>query len=46
MTYKKKSWKEKLADDKNYPKIEPLTGKMIEKWGKGDTRNSRFQKGR
>jgi hypothetical protein len=35
MAYKKKTWKEKLADDKGYPKVEKLTGKMINKWGKG-----------
>ena len=31
----KKSWQEKLADDKDLPRVEPLTGKMGQKWGVG-----------
>ena len=30
-----KSWQEKLADDKDLPRVEPLTGKMGQKWGAG-----------
>ncbi len=32
---KKKSWREKLADDKNLPKVSPVTGKMSQRWGTG-----------
>ena len=31
----RKSWREKLADAKGLPKIGEVTGKMIQKWGKG-----------
>ncbi len=31
----KKSWREKLADDKGLPKVGPVTGKMSRKWGEG-----------
>jgi hypothetical protein len=31
----KKSWKEKLHDTKDLPKVVPLEGKMREKWGEG-----------
>lgn len=31
----KKSWREKLADDKNLPKVEKVTGKMSRRWGGG-----------
>ena len=31
----KKSWQEKLADDKGLPKIGRVMGKMTTKWGKG-----------
>ena len=31
----KKTWQEKLADDKDLPRVEPLTGKMSDKWGAG-----------
>jgi hypothetical protein len=31
----RKSWREKLADDKGLPKIGPVTGKMTAKWGTG-----------
>jgi hypothetical protein len=32
---KRKSWREKLKDDKDLPKVVPLTGKMRERWGAG-----------
>jgi NAD(P)H-nitrite reductase large subunit len=32
---KKKTWKEKLHDSKDLPKIVKLEGKMAEKWGEG-----------
>lgn len=31
----KKSWGEKLADDKGLPKVAPVEGKMTKKWGVG-----------
>jgi hypothetical protein len=31
----KKSWREKLADDKGLPKVGKVTGKMSQRWGKG-----------
>lgn len=31
----KKSWREKLADNKGLPKVGPVTGRMIHRWGKG-----------
>ncbi|HMP82522.1 MAG TPA: hypothetical protein PKA41_07415 [Verrucomicrobiota bacterium] len=31
----KKSWREKLADDKGLPKVGPVTGKMTKRWGTG-----------
>jgi alkylated DNA nucleotide flippase Atl1 len=31
----KKSWREKLADDKGLPKIGEVTGKLSKRWGKG-----------
>ncbi len=31
----KKSWQEKLADSKDLPRVEEITGKMISKWGSG-----------
>ena len=31
----KKSWREKLADDKGLPKIGKVTGKMSQRWGTG-----------
>ena len=30
-----KTWREKLADDKDFPRVEPLTGGMAKKLGKG-----------
>ncbi len=35
MSYKKKSWKEKLNDDKGLPKVVKITGKMSKRWGTG-----------
>jgi hypothetical protein len=31
----KKSWQEKLADNKGLPKVAPITGRMSRKWGEG-----------
>lgn len=31
----RKSWREKLADDKDLPKVAKITGKMSARWGKG-----------
>jgi len=30
-----KSWREKLADSKDLPKVEKITGKMSQRWGTG-----------
>jgi hypothetical protein len=35
MPKQKKSWREKLADDKGLPKVAPVEGKMTKKWGAG-----------
>lgn len=35
MASKKKSWREKLADSKDLPKIEQVTGRLTKKWGEG-----------
>ena len=32
---KKKSWREKLADNKGFPKVEKITDKMSKRWGEG-----------
>ena len=32
---KRKSWREKLADSKGLPKVEPITGRMMQRWGDG-----------
>ncbi len=32
---KKKTWREKLADDQGLPKVEPITQKMSQRWGTG-----------
>ncbi len=39
MGSKKKSWREKLLDSKDLPRIERITGKMAKRWGtrEGDT---------
>lgn len=31
----KKTWREKLADDKDLPKVCEVTGKLSKRWGKG-----------
>jgi hypothetical protein len=31
----KKTWKEKLANDKGLPKVEPIPDRMVDKWGSG-----------
>lgn len=31
----RKSWREKLADDKGLPKVARITGRMSTRWGKG-----------
>ena len=31
----KKSWREKLADDKDLPKVAEVTGKLSQRWGEG-----------
>lgn len=35
MAKAKKSWQEKLMDDKDLPKVEKITGKMSTHWGTG-----------
>jgi alkylated DNA nucleotide flippase Atl1 len=35
MTPKKKSWREKLADSKDLPKVGQIMGKMTRRWGTG-----------
>ena len=35
MTIRKKTWREKLADDKDLPKVEKITGRMSKRWGRG-----------
>jgi alkylated DNA nucleotide flippase Atl1 len=35
MTRKKKSWVEKLADNKGLPRVEKITEKMSKRWGTG-----------
>jgi len=32
---KRKSWSEKLRDDKGLPKVQEITGKMSKRWGTG-----------
>jgi len=32
---RKKSWREKLQDDKDLPKVQKITGKMSKRWGTG-----------
>jgi len=32
---KKKSWKEKLHDSKDLPKVTPITEKISKRWGTG-----------
>ncbi len=35
MVYKRKSWREKLADSKGLPRVEPIPEKMSGRWGMG-----------
>jgi hypothetical protein len=35
MVAKKKTWREKLADKKDLPKVGPITGRMTRLWGSG-----------
>src|SRR6185369_13187602 len=35
MKNKKKSWREKLADNKGLPKVSKVCGKMTKRWGEG-----------
>ena len=35
MGYKRKSWREKLADSKGLPRVEPIPEKMSGRWGAG-----------
>lgn len=32
---KKRSWQEKLADSKDFPKVVPITEDMSQRWGTG-----------
>jgi hypothetical protein len=32
---KKRSWQDKLADDKDFPKVAPIEGKLSKRWGTG-----------
>jgi len=32
---KKKTWREKLADSKGLPKVAPICGRMLGRWGEG-----------
>jgi len=35
MAYKRKTWQEKLADDKDFPRVVEITDKMSKRWGTG-----------
>lgn len=35
MSKAKKSWREKLADDKGLPRVAPIDGRMSRRWGEG-----------
>lgn len=35
MAYRRKTWREKLADDKGLPKIARIEGKLSSRWGTG-----------
>ena len=35
MTGAKKTWQEKLADSRDFPKVVEITGKMSTRWGTG-----------
>lgn len=33
--YKRKSWRDKLNDDKDFPRVVPIEGRLSKKWGTG-----------
>ena len=35
MVKKKKTWREKLEDSKDFPKVVKIKGKLVKRWGKG-----------
>src|SRR5262245_53253428 len=35
MAHKRKTWQEKLADNKSLPKVGPVSGTMTRRWGTG-----------
>lgn len=35
MAYKKRTWRDKLFENKDLPKVEPIAEKMSKKWGTG-----------
>src|SRR5262249_22087560 len=35
MAYKRKTWQEKLEDDKGLPKVAKIEGKLSKRWGEG-----------
>jgi hypothetical protein len=35
MPYRKATWQEKLKDNKDFPKVEEITGRLRKKWGEG-----------
>jgi hypothetical protein len=35
MSKQRKSWKEKLLDDKDLPRVITIEGKLSKRWGKG-----------
>jgi hypothetical protein len=35
MAYRRKTWREKLADDKGLPKVAKIEGKLSQRWGTG-----------
>ncbi len=35
MAYRRKTWREKLADDKGLPKVAKIEGKLSKRWGSG-----------
>ena len=40
---RKKTWREKLADIKDFPWGEPITEKMSKAWGEGNRRHSGYR---
>ena len=32
---RRKTWREKLADDKGFPRVQPITEQQTKRWGKG-----------